>query len=98
MRIAARVDKNHGEVVKSFRDLGCSVLSLAQLGKGVPDLVVSKNGRTCMVEVKSGRNDLNDDQRAFKEGWQGMYALVRDEAGVRTVVGVLRGDKEVDHG
>lgn len=51
-----------------------------------------------MVEVKSGRNDLNDDQRAFKEGWQGMYALVRDEAGVRTVVGVLRGDKEVDHG
>ena len=44
MRRAARVDSNHIEIVKAFRKLGCSVLSLASLGKGVPDLLVAVHG------------------------------------------------------
>ena len=52
MRRAARTDSNHLELVKAFRTLGCSVLSLAAVGKGVPDLLVSIKGITWLVEVK----------------------------------------------
>ena len=35
-----KVDLNHGELRDTFRALGCSVVSLADLGKGIPDLLV----------------------------------------------------------
>ena len=37
---AARVDQNHVEIVKALRDHGAFVVSLATVGKGVPDLLV----------------------------------------------------------
>ena len=42
-RRAAKKDDNHQEIVKSFRELGWSVLDTAQL-KNCVDLVVAKNG------------------------------------------------------
>ena len=90
MRRAARVDSNHVEIVSAFRKLGCSVLSLAALGKGVPDLLVAVQGITWLVEVKSGKAKANDGQIEWSESWKGATALVRDTEGVETVVKLMR--------
>jgi hypothetical protein len=86
MRRAARVDSNHNEIVKVFRQLGCSVLSLAALGKGVPDLLVATHGITWLVEIKAGKGKENALQTAWGASWQGSRALVRDVGEAESVV------------
>ena len=77
MRRAPKVDANHREVVAYLRHLGWSVLSLAAVGKGCPDLVVSRDlNFTALVEVKDGAKPksaqrLTEDQRNFMAGWKG---------------------------
>lgn len=90
MRRAARTDTNHSTIVAAFRKLGCSVLSLASLGRGVPDLLVSLGGITWLVEVKMPKGKETGDQIAFISGWKGCRALVRDLEGVLTVVRSLQ--------
>ena len=90
MRRAARVDANHVEVVEAFRKMGCSVLSLAALGKGVPDLLVAVQGITWLIEIKSGKGKENLIQLEWAENWKGARALVRDTQGVETVVKLMR--------
>jgi hypothetical protein len=90
MRRAARTDTNHSAMVSAFRKLGCSVLSLASLGRGVPDLLVSLGGITWLVEVKMPKGKETGDQIAFISGWKGCRALVRDLDGVLTVVRSLQ--------
>ena len=89
MRRAAKVDANHTSTVAAFRKLGCSVLSLASLGKGVPDLLVSLGGITWLVEVKMPKGKETADQIAFISGWKGCRALVRDLEGVITTVRLM---------
>jgi hypothetical protein len=90
MRRAARTDTNHTATVAAFRKLGCSVLSLASLGRGVPDLLVALGGITWLVEVKMPKGKETADQLAFISGWKGCRALVRDLDGVLTVVRSLQ--------
>jgi Holliday junction resolvase len=87
MRRAARVDENQKEIVQALRKVGASVLSLAALGKGVPDLLISIGNKTLMVEIKDGRKPpskrkLTADQEAFHASWSGEIAVVTsvDEA------------------
>ena len=47
-----RVDKNQTEIVKVLKQLGCSVVSLADKGHGVPDLLVGYKAQNYLVEVK----------------------------------------------
>ena len=90
MRRNARVDSNHTEIVAAFRKLGASVLSLANLGRGVPDLLIAWCGVTMMVEVKAPKGKETEDQLQFFEGWQGQIFIVRDTEGVLTVVRLLK--------
>lgn len=82
MRHRAKTDGNHTEIVKALRAAGCSVISLAQLGAGIPDLcVATPKGETWLVEVKNPKNKgktgkLNDEQKAFMAAWQGKLAVV----------------------
>lgn len=69
MRRAAKVDRNHAEVVEALEAMGWGVISTAQLGNGFPDLVALKAGRVVFVEVKDGakspsRRALTDDESA----------------------------------
>ena len=90
MRRNARVDSNHTEIVAAFRKLGASVLSLANLGRGVPDLLIAWCGVTMLVEVKAPKGKETEDQLRFFEGWQGQIFIVRDTEGVLTVVRLLK--------
>jgi hypothetical protein len=72
---ARRVDANHAQLSEAFRALGCAVLDLSQLGRGVPDLLVGVPGRCpsvwVLVEVKDGSKSPSDRK------------LTEAEAGVR---------------
>ena len=85
-------------MVDAFRRLGCSVLSLAALGKGVPDLLVAVQGITWLVEIKSGKGKENSIQLEWAESWQGARAVVRDTQGAETVVKLMRSFPKIGHG
>lgn len=90
MRRASRVDGNHAEIVDSFKKLGCSVLSLAAVGKGVPDLLVAIKGITWLVEVKMPNGKENELQVEFAITWKGCRAVVRDLQGVELTVKTMK--------
>jgi hypothetical protein len=74
---AGRVDANHKAIVEAFRACGWSVTSLAQVGRGCPDLVVGKHGRNLLVEVKPPTGKLTPDEQTWREAWQGQVCIVR---------------------
>jgi hypothetical protein len=81
MRKRARTDENHTEIAHVFRQLGCSVVSLAPLGNGCGDLLVGVNGINLLVEVKDGsqppsRRRLTRDEKVFHELWGGQICVI----------------------
>ena len=85
MRRAAKIDANQPAIVKLFRKLGCSVQSLAAVGKGVPDLLLGIPGRgNYLVEVKDGslapsRRKLTADQIDWHANWGGQVTVIHSE-------------------
>ena len=99
VRRAARVDANHVAVADAFRACDCSVLSLAQIGKGCPDLVVGVAGRNLLIEVKDGakspsRRKLTPDQVEFRAGWRGSVLYVDHAKEVPGIVNAMRRGRE----
>lgn len=72
MRRQARVDANHLDICQALRKIGATVISLAPLGRGVPDLCFSYRGRTYLAEIKDGKKKwkLTDDQKEFLLKWE----------------------------
>ena len=96
MRIAARTDENHEQIVKCLRDAGAVVQSLAAVGHGVPDLLVGFRGQTILIEVKDAKQPpskrrLTEDQIRWHGAWCGGPVAVVDgiEAALR-VLGVVK--------
>lgn len=73
-----RVDKNQTEIVKVLKQLGCSVLSLADKGHGCPDLLVGYKAQNYLVEVKGKKGKLTEDQETFFQSWKGAVQVFRD--------------------
>ena len=81
MRRAGRIDENQPLIVKALRDCGASVLSLSNMGQGCPDLVVGKDGRNWLMEIKDpsrkpSERRLTDDERVFHALWRGQVCVV----------------------
>jgi hypothetical protein len=92
MRRAARTDNNHARIVDALRAAGCSVESLADVGRGVPDLLVGVRGETYLLEVKGPRGFATPDQRAWWDRWRGRRPIiVRDPAEALAAVGINAG-------
>ena len=91
MRHFARLDRNHNEIVKAFRSLGCTVQSLATLGKGCPDLLCGLPGNVnILVEVKDGNADLTPDQVVWHSKWINPVHIIRNIGEVVAVVNAYR--------
>lgn len=73
----ARVDQNHGDIVKALRLAGASVQSLASIGHGCPDLVAATPGKTFLIEVKGPKGKLTPDQIDFVNNWKGVVHIIR---------------------
>ena len=72
-----RVDKNQTEIVKVLKQLGCSVVSLADKGHGCPDLLVGFRGKNYLVEIKNGNGKVTEDQQRFFNLWKGSVMIMR---------------------
>lgn len=85
MRRAAKVDGNQRAVVDALRAAGCTVVSMAALGDGAPDLLVGYQGNTVLLEVKDGAQrpsarKLTPLQEKWHAGWRGRPVLVVNSA------------------
>ena len=78
MRRAARTDNNQNAIREAMEKCGASVLSLAQIGKGCPDLLVAFRGKNYLVEVKNGDRywSMTQDQREFHTAWMAPIAVL----------------------
>lgn len=96
MRRSAKVDANQAEIVKALRQIGCSVVSIATVGGGCPDLVVAVNPATnILLEVKDGdkvpsQRKLNPDQVKFHREWKGPIHVVEDKEQAIALVQLYR--------
>ena len=87
MRRAAKVDANHGEIVKDLRKYGHQVYDMSGVGKGFPDLLVCAHKKWLLLEVKDGAKPpsarkLTEDQQTWHAQCKGPVVVVtsRDEA------------------
>ncbi len=86
-----RIDKNQPEIVKRFRQHGCTVCILSAVGNGVPDILVSKlvsqrnraqiDRWTALIEIKDGSKPpsarkLTTEEQAFHDTWQGEIHII----------------------
>lgn len=81
MRRAARVDDNQAEIVKALRAIGCTVQSLAAIGKGCPDILVGFSGQNFTFEIKDGSKvpsarKLTSDEQKWHTDWRGQVAII----------------------
>ena len=96
MRKFGKIDANHADIVDALRRVGASVVSLASVGNGVPDLLVGFNGRTCLLEIKDGskppsHQTLTKAQLDFISVWRGSsIAIVNSVDGALRVLGVMK--------
>jgi hypothetical protein len=74
---AAKIDANQPEIVEALRSVGCTVQSLATIGKGCPDLLVAKDGKTWAMEVKGPKGTLTPDQVEWINAWNAPVHIVR---------------------
>lgn len=91
MTYAKRVDTNHALVVKTLRDLGCSVFDTSAVGRGFPDIVVGKNQKTVLVEIKKdSKAKFTQAQQVFMLNWQGSTVVrIHDIEGAINLVKML---------
>lgn len=77
-----RTDDNHAAVVQALRDIGCSVQSIASVGRGCPDLLWAWSPDVQgVMEVKDGtkrpsERRLTDSELKWRQQWKGRYDLV----------------------
>lgn len=71
MRKHGRLDTNHREIAAALTAVGWKVKSTAALGDGFPDLICARGHEIRLVEVKSGKGKLTQDQIKFHvvDGW-----------------------------
>ena len=97
MRHRGRIDKTQAEIVSALRSVGASVHSLADVGKGVPDLLVGFRNVTLLFEVKGiasikrhPPDGLLPDQRAWHAKWSGSRVhIVHDTTDALEALGVI---------
>lgn len=95
MRQRARVDRNHGEIVKALRQAGCAVQDLSRVGAGCPDLAVGRAGVNYFLEIKDGEakpsdRELTEAQENWHLMWPGQKAVVENVDEALRAVGVKK--------
>ena len=77
MRRASRTDENHQAIREAFRKMGFAVADTAKQGEGYPDLTISRDHVTALVEIKRDKKaELTPDQTVFHQGWKGHIFVV----------------------
>jgi hypothetical protein len=75
---ACKIDANQPIIVEALRAFGCAVLDLSTCGWGCPDLAVSKDGFTLLMEIKNRETNgkLSPMQKKWHAEWKGKIVVV----------------------
>ena len=77
MKLKGKIDQNQTEIVKNLRKVGWTVLSLANLGNGAPDICVGAFNMNFLFEIKTDRKKkLTPDEHKFHSAWTGQVAII----------------------
>jgi hypothetical protein len=92
MRRASKVDANQDAVVSALEAAGAGVQSLAPIGKGCPDVLVSWCGWMWLMEIKNpqGKDEVNDAQLKWHAAWKAPVYVVRTADEALRVIGAIR--------
>jgi hypothetical protein len=71
-----RVDGNQKEIIQKLRECGMQAHSIAQVGDGIPDVLVGFRGLTLVLEVKEPGETLTPAECKFLENWPGQHSVV----------------------
>ena len=94
MSRAKRIDDNQRAIVKALRSIpGCTVESLAAVGKGVPDLLVGYKNENFLVELKNplmppSKRKLTKAQVRWHQQWGGKVYVVTCHEDALEVIGL----------
>lgn len=86
LRRAARRDSTEPEIIKALEARGCGVTQLSQ--EGVPDLLCSFNGRWFLVECKSAKGKLTEEQADFMSKHDAWVCVARSKEDVDLIMRV----------
>ena len=75
-----RVDLDQKAVIARLEEMGFSILNLSAVGQGCPDLLVGKDGRNFLLEIKSKNGALTPAQIEFHKNWLGHCGVVKLES------------------
>jgi Holliday junction resolvase len=74
MRRSAHTDANQAEIVRCVRKMGATVVSLAAVGQGVPDLLVGYRGVNYLFELKNPGQDKSKQRlRVCQAEWHAKW-------------------------
>lgn len=76
------VDANQHDCVVTAKVMGFSVVSLAMVGDGCPDLLLGFRNKNYLVEIKDGekprsQQKLTKPESKFFKNWKGQKAIIR---------------------
>ena len=97
-RRASKIDGNQPLIVDALRAAGCFVQSLAEVGNGCPDLLVSRAGQIFVIELKDPTQAPSDRrltpmQKQWHAGWQARAHLVETVDQALLVVGAIKASR-----
>lgn len=72
-----RIDANQEDIVSALRAAGATVVSLARMKFGCPDLCVGYRNTTYLLEIKMSNGSLTPAQVKFFDEWRGHAIVVR---------------------
>jgi len=80
LRKHGKIDDNQHEIIAALRKIGCSVISLANVGGGCPDILVGCRGINYLIEIKDSakvpsKQRLTPDQVEFHRKWDGQINI-----------------------
>lgn len=91
MRRRGRVDGNQSEIVKALIDIGASVVSLAPMGCGIPDLLVGFRKHNYLFEIKiNDKAKLTPDEAKWHDKWFGQVNCVTTIDEILKIIGATK--------
>lgn len=83
-RYACKTDSNSLAIKHALENVGCTVQRLNEAG--VPDLLVARNGKMWLMEVKSPKGKLTVAQQSWHKWWRAPVFVVKTVEGALNLV------------
>lgn len=80
-RYAKRRDANEADIIKTLRQLGCTVIQ-----SDVVDLIVGYRGHSFIFEVKTEKGKLEPSQEKLLAEWRGQYDIIRNTTDALNII------------